>query len=127
MLSTLAALEFLSFLWSDPGDTAAGSGELHQANALPPVFGPIDAALARSRAEASPAPGEAKERLARLHADPRFVSWGAAGPQELPDWQLHQLHLHLGAASIPTVADLACSDSRQKEPRRRVMRTPEML
>lgn len=27
--------------------------ELHQANALPPVFGPIDAALARSRAEAS--------------------------------------------------------------------------
>jgi tetratricopeptide (TPR) repeat protein len=55
--------------------------ELHQESALPPVFGPIDAALARSRAEAprlleelsSLAP---QHRRARLHADPRFVSWG---------------------------------------------------
>ena len=55
--------------------------ELHQANALPPAFGPIDAALARSRAEAPRLleellPLDPEERLARLHADPRFVSWG---------------------------------------------------
>jgi tetratricopeptide (TPR) repeat protein len=55
--------------------------ELHQANALPPVFGPIDAALARSRAEAPGLleellPLDPAERLARLHDDPRFVSWG---------------------------------------------------
>lgn len=55
--------------------------ELHRANALPPVFGPIDAALARSRAESSLLleellPLAPEERLARLHADPRFVSWG---------------------------------------------------
>jgi tetratricopeptide (TPR) repeat protein len=55
--------------------------ELHEANALPPVFGPIDAALARSRAEAPGLleellPLNPEERLARLHADRRFVSWG---------------------------------------------------
>lgn len=55
--------------------------ELHQAEALPPVFGPIDAALARSRAEAPGIleelrPNLPEERLARLHADRRFVSWG---------------------------------------------------
>jgi tetratricopeptide (TPR) repeat protein len=55
--------------------------ELHQANALPPLFGPLDTALARSRAEAPGlleelAPLDPQERLARLHADPRFVSWG---------------------------------------------------
>lgn len=55
--------------------------ELHQANALPPVFGLIDAALARSRAEAPRLveellPLAPEERLSRLHADPRFVSWG---------------------------------------------------
>ncbi len=55
--------------------------ELHQGNALPEVFGPIDAALARSRAEAPRllqelAPLDPEERLARLRADPRFVSWG---------------------------------------------------
>jgi tetratricopeptide (TPR) repeat protein len=55
--------------------------ELHQANALPSVFGPIDAALARSRAEAPRLleellPLAPEERLARLHADLRFVSWG---------------------------------------------------
>lgn len=55
--------------------------ELHQANSLPPVFGPIDAALARSRAEAPHLlqellPLDPEERLARLHADQRFVSWG---------------------------------------------------
>jgi tetratricopeptide (TPR) repeat protein len=55
--------------------------ELHQANALPPVFGPIDAALARSRAEAPGLLEELlplllEERLARLHSDPRLVSWG---------------------------------------------------
>src|SRR6266545_5344327 len=55
--------------------------ELHQANALPPVFGPIDAALARSRAEAPQLWAELalldpEERLARLHTDRRFVSWG---------------------------------------------------
>jgi tetratricopeptide (TPR) repeat protein len=55
--------------------------ELHQAAALPPVFGLIDAVLARSRAEAPQlfqelAALDPAERLARLHADPRFVSWG---------------------------------------------------
>ena len=55
--------------------------ELHQANALPPLFGPIDAALARSRAEAPGLlqellPLDPEERLARLHLDRRFVSWG---------------------------------------------------
>jgi tetratricopeptide (TPR) repeat protein len=55
--------------------------ELHEANALPPVFGLIDAALARSRAEAPRLleellPLSPEERLARLHADRRFVSWG---------------------------------------------------
>jgi tetratricopeptide (TPR) repeat protein len=55
--------------------------ELHQANALPPLFGPIDAALARSRAEAPGLlqellPLDPEERLARIHADQRFVSWG---------------------------------------------------
>jgi len=55
--------------------------ELHQAKALPAIFGPIDAALARSRAEASRLlaellPLDPEERLARLHADLRFVSWG---------------------------------------------------
>jgi tetratricopeptide (TPR) repeat protein len=55
--------------------------ELHQAKALPPLFGPIDAALARSRAEAPSlleelAPLDPQDRLARLHAEPHFVSWG---------------------------------------------------
>src|SRR5262245_7881303 len=55
--------------------------ELRQANALPSIFGPIDAALARSRAEApcllqELLPLDPEERLARLHADQRFVSWG---------------------------------------------------
>jgi tetratricopeptide (TPR) repeat protein len=55
--------------------------ELHQSNALPPVFGPIDAALARSRAEAPRLleellPLAPEDRLAGLHADSRFVSWG---------------------------------------------------
>jgi tetratricopeptide (TPR) repeat protein len=55
--------------------------ELHQAQALPPLFGLIDAALARSRAEAPGLLEELaslgfQERLARLHAEPRFVSWG---------------------------------------------------
>jgi tetratricopeptide (TPR) repeat protein len=55
--------------------------ELHQAKALPPIFGPIDAALARSRAEAPRLleellPLDPEERLARIHADQRFVSWG---------------------------------------------------
>jgi tetratricopeptide (TPR) repeat protein len=55
--------------------------ELHQANSLPSLFGPIDAALARSRAEAPQLlaellPLDPEERLVRLHADQRFVSWG---------------------------------------------------
>jgi tetratricopeptide (TPR) repeat protein len=55
--------------------------ELHQANTLPPVFGSIDAALGRSRAEAPRLLEELlslaqEERLDRLHTDPRFVSWG---------------------------------------------------
>lgn len=66
-----------------PGCREAGGWllELHQAQALPSTFGLIDAALARSRTEAprlleellSLAP---EERLTRLHADPRFASWG---------------------------------------------------
>jgi len=66
-----------------PGCREAGGWllELHQANALPPIFGPIDAALARSRAEAPRllaelTPLDPQDRLARLHADSRFVSWG---------------------------------------------------
>jgi tetratricopeptide (TPR) repeat protein len=55
--------------------------ELHQANALPPLFGILDAALARSRSEAPRLleellPLAPEERLDRLHRDPRFVSWG---------------------------------------------------
>jgi tetratricopeptide (TPR) repeat protein len=55
--------------------------ELHQARTLPPLFGPIDAALARSRAEAprllaALLPLDPQGRLARIQADPRFASWG---------------------------------------------------
>jgi hypothetical protein len=55
--------------------------ELHQAHALPPIFGLLDAVLARSRAEAPQLLQELtaldpENRLARLHAEPRFVSWG---------------------------------------------------
>ena len=55
--------------------------ELHQAKSLPPLFGPIDAALARSRAEAHRLLEELtsldlQARLTRLHGDPRFTSWG---------------------------------------------------
>jgi tetratricopeptide (TPR) repeat protein len=55
--------------------------ELHQAQALPPVFGLIDAVLARSRAEAPRLLEELvsfdpEARLAHLQADSRFVSWG---------------------------------------------------
>ncbi len=55
--------------------------ELHQASALPTVFGFVDAALARSRAEAPGLlaellPLSPAERLSRLHADLRFVTWG---------------------------------------------------
>ncbi|HJX28869.1 MAG TPA: hypothetical protein VJ885_13240 [Thermoanaerobaculia bacterium] len=55
--------------------------ELHQAEELPSIFGPIDAALARSRAEAPRLleellPLDPEERLDRLHTDQRFVSWG---------------------------------------------------
>jgi tetratricopeptide (TPR) repeat protein len=55
--------------------------KLRQANVLPPVFGLIDATLARSRAEAPLLVEEllaldAQERLTRLHADGRFTSWG---------------------------------------------------
>lgn len=78
--------------------------ELHQAGALPPLFGLIDAVLARSRAEAprlladllSAAP---EGRLARLHAEPRFVSWGLCellireSRQAAPDKLSEALHL----------------------------------
>ncbi len=78
--------------------------ELHQANALPPIFGPIDAALARSRAEAPRllqelAPLDPEERLACLHADPRFVSWGLCellvrrSCQTAPEQAAEALHL----------------------------------
>ena len=55
--------------------------ELHQANALPQVFGLIDATLARSRAEAARLLEEllaldVQERLNRIHSDERFTSWG---------------------------------------------------
>ena len=55
--------------------------ELHQAQALPPVFGPIEAALARSRAEAPQlleelATLDPQDRLARLQVSRRYVSWG---------------------------------------------------
>jgi tetratricopeptide (TPR) repeat protein len=55
--------------------------ELHQADALPAVFGLIDAALARSRAEAPRLleelmASDPQNRLALLHGDRRFVSLG---------------------------------------------------
>lgn len=55
--------------------------ELHQAQVLPPVFGLIDAALARSRVEAPRileelASLDPEVRLGRLQVDSRFVSWG---------------------------------------------------
>ena len=78
--------------------------ELHQAHALPEIFGPIDAALARSRAEAPRllqelAPLDPEERLARLHAYPRFVSWGLCellvrrSCQAAPEQAAEALHL----------------------------------
>jgi len=67
--------------------------ELHQANALPPLFGPIDAALARSRAEASrtmknvsrpqqplPSPlpvSKVGEVLPRYLSWPEVISWSS--------------------------------------------------
>jgi len=66
-----------------PGCHEAGGWllELHEARALPAVFGPVDAALARSRAEAPRLleellPCTPEERLERVEADARFVSWG---------------------------------------------------
>ncbi len=66
-----------------PGCREAGGWllELYLANSLPPVFGPIDTALARSRAEASRLlqellPLTPQDRLARVPTDPRLVSWG---------------------------------------------------
>jgi tetratricopeptide (TPR) repeat protein len=55
--------------------------ELHETGALPPLFGLIDAVLARSRAEAPRLLGDLlscapEDRLARLHTEPRFASWG---------------------------------------------------
>jgi tetratricopeptide (TPR) repeat protein len=55
--------------------------ELHQAQALPLVFGPTDATLSRSRAEAPQlleelAPLDPQNRLARLQVSRRYVSWG---------------------------------------------------
>jgi len=78
--------------------------ELHQANALPPVFGPIDAALARSRAEAPNLledllPLDPEQRLAHLHTDPRLVSWGLCellirrSCQTAPEQPSEALHL----------------------------------
>jgi len=78
--------------------------ELHQTGALPPLFGLLDAVLARSRAEAprlladllSAAP---EDRLTRLHAEPRFVSWGLCellvreSRQAAPDRAAEALHL----------------------------------
>jgi tetratricopeptide (TPR) repeat protein len=78
--------------------------ELQEAGALPPLFGLIDAILARSRAEAprlladllSSVP---EDRLARLHAEPRFTSWGLCellvreSRQAAPDNASDALHL----------------------------------
>jgi tetratricopeptide (TPR) repeat protein len=78
--------------------------ELHQAGALPPLFGLIDAVLARSRAEAPRLLADLlfaapEDRLARLHAEPRFVSWGLCellireSRQSAPDKASEALHL----------------------------------
>jgi len=78
--------------------------ELHHANALPPVFGAIDAALARSRAEAPQLlaallPLDPEQRLAIVHADRRFVSWGLCellvqrSCQTAPEHPAEALHL----------------------------------
>jgi tetratricopeptide (TPR) repeat protein len=85
--------------------------ELRQSQALPPVFGLIDAVLARSRAEAPQLLAELavldpQDRLARLHADPRFVSWGlcellvhrscqAAPEQAFDAYHLADLAVHM--------------------------------
>jgi tetratricopeptide (TPR) repeat protein len=55
--------------------------DLHRKGELPARFGPVDAALARSRAEAPGlwdelSPLDSEEWLVRVHADRRFVSWG---------------------------------------------------
>ncbi len=78
--------------------------DLHQMGALPPLFGLIDAVLARSRAEAPRLLDDllsaaSEDRLARLHAEPRFVSWGLcellvrASRQAAPDRAAEALHL----------------------------------
>jgi tetratricopeptide (TPR) repeat protein len=78
--------------------------ELHEADALPPVFGLIDAALARSRAEAPRLLEEllsvdSEVRLARMHSEPRFVSWGLCellirrGCQAAPRQTVEAVHL----------------------------------
>ncbi|HSN87771.1 MAG TPA: hypothetical protein VL025_13500, partial [Thermoanaerobaculia bacterium] len=73
--------------------------DLHRKGALPARFGPVDAALARSRAEAPGlwdelSPLDSEERLVQVHADRRFVSWGLcellvresrhAAPEDIP-------------------------------------------
>ncbi|HEX3531514.1 MAG TPA: hypothetical protein VH988_31015 [Thermoanaerobaculia bacterium] len=78
--------------------------ELHQSKALPSVFGSIDAALARSRAEAPHLLADLilldpLDRLARLHVDRRFVSWGLCellvreSRQTTPDQVAEAVHL----------------------------------
>jgi tetratricopeptide (TPR) repeat protein len=57
--------------------------DLHRKRALPARFGPVDVALARSRAEASQlwqelAAWEPEERWARVQRDRRFANWGLA-------------------------------------------------
>ncbi|HBL28165.1 MAG TPA: hypothetical protein DD490_15130 [Acidobacteria bacterium] len=78
--------------------------DLHRSGALPPVYGLVDAALARSRAEAPYLLDELtqlapEERLASLFADRRFVSWGLCellvrkSCQAAPEEALDAVHL----------------------------------
>jgi len=98
--------------------------ELHQAKALPPVFGLIDAVLARSRAEAPQLLAELmlldpQDRLARLNTEPRFVSWGLCellvreSRQIVPDNASEALHL---ADLAVHVADLLPGAAPFEEP-----------
>jgi tetratricopeptide (TPR) repeat protein len=109
-----------------PGCREAGGWllDLHETRALPPVFGSIDAALARTRAEAPRlleelAPLDPEDRLACVHNDPRFLSWGLCellvrtSCQTAPEQAAEAIHLANLAVHL---ADLMPVDGPFEEP-----------